>query len=130
MIGHPYGTPRTNQGEAELPQTLTESVQERVNNARHVLNRRANATRPKSKRQGRARPASSRNSPSLEEVRESQSLRRVFRDFGLSYRRYRSQTGARVPPGLRDAAYAFRAAPSLTSLVAVAAFLEKLDLLS
>jgi hypothetical protein len=35
-----------------------------------------------------------------------------------------------VSPGLRDAAYNFRAAPSLTSLVAVAAFLEKLDLLS
>ena len=129
MIGHPYGTPRTNRGDAELPQTLTESVQARVNDARHALDRRANATRPKSKRQGRARPASG-NSPSLEEVRESQSLRRVFRDFGLSYRRYRSQTGARVPPGLRDAAYTFRAAPSLTSLVAVATFLDKLDLLS
>ena len=112
-----------------MPQTLTESVQARVNDARHILDRRANATPPKSKRQGRARPAS-RNSPSLEEVRESQSLRRVFRDFGLSYRRYRSQTGARVPPGLRDAAYNFRAAPSLTSLVAVATFLDKLDLLS
>jgi hypothetical protein len=129
MIRHRYGTPRTNQGEAELLPTLTESVQARVNDARHVLDRRANATRPKSKRQGRARPAST-NSPSLEEVRESQSFRRVFRDFGLSYRRYRSQTGARVSPGLRDAAYNFRAAPSLTSLVAVAAFLEKLDLLS
>jgi hypothetical protein len=129
MIGHSYGTARTNQGNAELPQTLTESVQARVNNARHVLDRRESAARPKSKRQGRARPASP-NSPSFEELRESQSLRRVFRDFGLSYRRYRSQTGARVPPGLRDAAHNFRAAPSLTSLVTVAAFLEKLDLLS
>ena len=129
MIGHPYGTRCTSQGNAELPQTLTDSVQARVNNARSVLDRRENATRPKSKRQGRARPASP-NSPSFEEVRESQSLRRVFRDFGRSYRRYRSQTGARVPPGLRDAAHSFRAAPSLTSLVAVAAFLEKLDLLS
>jgi len=129
MIGHSYGTPRTNQEDAELPQTLTQSVQARVNDARHVLDRRENATRPKSKRQGRARPASP-NSPSLEEVRESQALRRIFRDFGLSYRRYRSQTGARVPPGLRDAAHNFRAAPSLTSLVAVAAFLDKLDLLS
>jgi hypothetical protein len=129
MIGHRYGTPRTNQEDAELPQALTESVQARVNDARHVLDRRANATRPRSKRHGRARPASG-NLPSLEEVRESQSLRRVFRDFGLSYRRYRRQTGAQMPPGLRDAAHNFRAAPSLTSLVAVATFLDKLDLLS
>jgi hypothetical protein len=129
MIGHPYGARRTSQGDAELPQTLTESVQARVNSARHALDRRENAARPKSKRQGRARPASP-NSPSFEEVRESRSLRRVFRDFGLAYRRYHSQTGARVPPGLRTAACTFRAAPSLTSLVAVAAFLDKLDLLS
>jgi hypothetical protein len=48
----------------------------------------------------------------------------------MSYRRYRSQTGSRVVPGLRDAAYNFRAEPSLTSLVAVAAYLDELDLLS
>jgi hypothetical protein len=35
-----------------------------------------------------------------------------------------------VVPGLRDAAYNFRAEPSLTSLVAVAVFLDELDLLS
>lgn len=129
MIGHPYGTSCTSQGTAELPQTLTDSVQARVNHARHVLDRREKVTRPKSKRQGRARPASP-NSPSYEEVRESQSLRRVFRDFGRLYRRYRAQTGARVLPDLRDAARNFRSAPSLSSLVVVAALLDKLDLLS
>jgi hypothetical protein len=112
---------------AESPQTLTDRVQARVNAARLVVDRRAIATAPK--RQRRARPASSA-SPNQEEVRESQSLRRVFRDLGVSYRRYRSQTGDRVVPGLRDAAYNFRAEPSLTSLVAVAAFLDELDLLS
>jgi hypothetical protein len=116
MIGHSHGPPRTHQGDAELTQTLTESVQARVSKARHVLDRRA-------------RPASP-DSPSFEEHRESQSLRRVFRDFGLLYRRYRSQTGAQVPPDLRDAARDFRAAPSLTSLGVVAAHLDKLDLLS
>jgi hypothetical protein len=129
MIGHPRGTVPTSQGDAAWPQTLADSVQARVNDARHALNRRENATRPRSKRPGRARPASP-NSPSFEEARESQSLKRVFRDFGLRYRRYRSQTGARVPPGLRDAARTFRAAPSLASLVTVAAFLDRLDLLS
>jgi hypothetical protein len=33
-------------------------------------------------------------------------------------------------PGLRDAAYEFRADPTLASLVAVAAYLDKLDLLT
>jgi hypothetical protein len=68
--------------------------------------------------------------PSLEEQREVQSLKRVFRDLGVSYRRYRSQTKEPVVPGLRDAAYSFRAEPSLTALVAVAAYLDDLDLLS
>jgi hypothetical protein len=35
-----------------------------------------------------------------------------------------------VVPGLRDAAIEFRADPSLSSLVAVAVYLDKLDLLS
>jgi hypothetical protein len=113
----------------ESPETLTARVLARVNDARLAVDRRANATRSRLKRQRRARPAST-NSPNLEEVRESQSLRRVFRDLGVSYRRYRSQTGDRVAPGLRDAAYKFRAEPSLASLVAVAAFLDERDLLS
>ncbi len=129
MIAHPNDTPCSSPGTAELPHTLADSVQARVNDARHVLDRRENVTRLKSKRRGRARPAFP-DSPSLEDVREFQSLRMVFRDFGLLYRRYRSQTGAPVLPGLRDAARNFRAAPSLASLVVVAILLDKLDLLS
>jgi hypothetical protein len=63
-------------------------------------------------------------------LREFQSLKQVFRDMGASYRRYRRQTGNRATPGLRDAAYNFRAEPSLASLVTVAGFLDRLDLLS
>ena len=111
--------------------TLTDRMQARVADARLAIERRASATRPKSKRR---RGSSGSPSTSIwqlsEEARESQSLRRVFRDLGVSYRRYRSQTGDPVTPGLRDAAYNFRAEPSLTSLVAVAAFLDELDLLS
>jgi hypothetical protein len=70
------------------------------------------------------------DSPSADELRDYESLKRVFRDMGISYRRYRSQTREPVVPGLRDAAYTFRAEPSLTSLVAVAAYLDELDLLS
>jgi hypothetical protein len=70
------------------------------------------------------------NSRSPEEILAEQSLRRVFRDLGVSYRRFRKQSGTPLSPGLRDAAYNFRAEPTLTSLVAVAAFLDELDLLS
>jgi hypothetical protein len=70
------------------------------------------------------------DSQSEAERRETASLKRVFRDLGDSYRRYRSQTGKPVLPELRDAAYRFRAAPSLASLTAVAAFLDQLDLLN
>jgi hypothetical protein len=129
MTDHQAGTIPNDSMPAEFPETLTDRMIARVNDARLAVNRHANATRPRLKRQRRARPASP-NSPTLGDARESQSLRRVFRDLGISYRRYRSQTGVRVAPGLRDAAYNFRAEPSLSSLVAVAAFLDELDLLS
>jgi hypothetical protein len=112
---------------AESAQTLTARVQARVNNARLVVDRRWDVAST-----GSQLPASAAATDpfSVEEVREFQSLRRVFRDLGVTYRRFRSQTGSKATPGLRDAAYNFRAEPSLTSLVAVAAYLDKLDLLS
>ena len=112
-----------------VPETLTDRISARVETARLAVDRRASATRPRLRPGRRARPADP-SSPDLEEAREVQSLKRVFRDLGVSYRRYRSQTGGPVTPGLRDAAYNFRAEPSLTSLVAVAAYLDELDLLS
>jgi hypothetical protein len=129
MTDHHSGASLNDSVSAEFPETLTARVLARVNDARLAIDRRENATRPRSKRR-RPSPPGSPTSPSSEEIRESESLRRVFRDLGVSYRRYRSQTGGRVAPGLRDAAYNFRAEPSLTSLVAVAAFLDELDLLS
>ena len=113
---------------AEFPEALTARVLARVNDARVAVGRRANATRIKPERH-RPSPSAPPTSPS-EEVLQSRSLRKVFRELGVSYRRYRRQTGGRVAPGLRDAAYNFRAEPSLASLVAVAAFLDELDLLS
>jgi hypothetical protein len=65
----------------------------------------------------------------MEDARVTQSLKQVFRDLGVSYRRYRSQVGGPVVPGLRDAAYNFRAQPSFASLVTVAGFLDELKLL-
>jgi hypothetical protein len=115
----------------DVSETLTNRVQARVADARLALEQRARASRPRSKRATlRADSPSTSIWQLSEEARETKSLRRVFRDLGVSYRRYRSQTGEPVAPGLRDAAYNFRAEPSLTSLVAVAAFLDELDLLN
>jgi hypothetical protein len=110
---------------------LTERVEARVAEAALALDRRSSATRPKSyRRRSSDTPASAANAGSKENILAEQSLRRVFQDLGVSYRRFRKHTGAPLTPGLRDAAYAFRGEPSLTSLVAVAAFLDELDLLT
>ena len=110
------------------PETLTDLMLVRVKAARRAVDRRASATRPRLQRR-RARPADP-SAPSLEEGRATKSLKRVFRDLGISYRRYRSQIGGPVAPGLRAATDQFRAEPSLPSLVAVAAILDELDLLN
>jgi hypothetical protein len=115
----------------ELPENLFDRVQARVAEAAFALDRRANASRPKShRRRDPLATVTGNDSRSSEEIRAEQSLRRVFRDLGVSYRRFRKQTGTPLTPGLRDAAYNFRAEPSITTLVAVAAFLDDLDLLS
>jgi hypothetical protein len=114
---NPSGSPSD-----DVSETLTNRVAARVSNARLALEGQTSTRR----RGVRA----STDTYSEAELREMASLKRVFRDLGTSYRRYRSQTGAPVVPELRAAAYHFRAEPSLTSLVAVAAFLDELDLLS
>lgn len=119
-----------NGSSSELPENLFERVQARVAEAAFALDRRATASRPKSHRRRPTLATASADGRSSEEVLAEQSLRRVFRDLGTSYRRFRKQTGTPLTPGLRDAAYNFRAEPSLTTLVAVAAFLDELDLLS
>lgn len=130
MIERPART-STNGSSSEFPENLTERVQARVAEAAFALDRRANATRPKShRRRTPLATVTGDSARSPEEALAEQSLRRVFRDLGTSYRRFRKQTGTPVTPGLRDAAYSFRAEPSLTTLVAVAAFLDELDLLS
>jgi hypothetical protein len=123
-------SPRPSAGPAEPSQNLTDRVLARVADARLAVDLRAKASRPKSRRRKPAPFSSSSDSPNVDELREAESLKRVFRDLGASYRRYRSQTQEPVTPGLRDAAYSFRAEPSITSLVAVAAYLDELDLLT
>lgn len=106
--------------------TLTDRVSARVADARLAIDR---APRPRKRRKGRP-PLAGSAAAERELSREAESLRQVFRAFGVSYRRYRSQTHEPVKVELREAAYKFRADPSLTSLVAVAAYLDDMDLLS
>ena len=105
----------------ESPENLTARVAARVVRARLALEHREAAN---------SSSLATQDLKTVGERRETASLRRVFHELGVSYRRYRKQTGGPVVPGLRDAAYQFRADPSLSSLVAVAAYLDRLDLLS
>jgi hypothetical protein len=127
MTNHP---PRPVSEPAELSQSLADRVAERVINARLALEAEPKLKRSSSRRTRRASGTSLFESKNAAERRETQSLKQVFREMGDAYRRYRSQTGGPVVPGLRDAAYKFKAEPSLPALVAVAAYLDELDLLS
>jgi hypothetical protein len=112
----------------ELPQSLTDRVMARVVDARIAVDRRSNASRPKAKRRSAA--ATPANGSTTDGLRESESLKRVFRDLGVSYREYRRQTGEPVAPAVREAAYKFRADPTLNSLVTVAGVLDELEILT
>ena len=110
------------------PDSLTHRVRARVKAARRAADRRAKASRPlvqRTRRAGSANP----DGPNLVEDRETESLKQVFRDLAVLYRRYRTRIGGPVAPGLRDATDEFRAKPSLAALVAVAAILDELELL-
>lgn len=111
------------------PDTLDQRMRARVKAARRAVDRRAKASRPQVQRTRKAQSADP-DGPSLVEDRETESLKQVFRDLALLYRRYRTRVGGPVAPGLRDATDRFRAEPSLAALVAVAAILDELDLLS
>ncbi len=62
--------------------------------------------------------------------RPTRALWRVFHDLGTTSRQLRRETGAPPVPAVRDAAQAFRRAPSLANLLAVATLLNEHGLLS
>jgi hypothetical protein len=111
------------------PDSLTHRMRARVKVARRAVDRRAKASRPQVQRTRRAQSADP-GGPSLVEDREVEALKQVFRDLALLYRRYRTRVGGPVAAGLRAATDEFRAKPSLPALVAVAAILDQLDLLT
>jgi len=64
-----------------------------------------------------------------QQLREARSLRRVFDDLGLAYRRYRKETGEPISPVVREAACRFRKERSVLSLASVAGRLDELKIL-
>jgi hypothetical protein len=115
----------------ERPQSLSDRVRARVTEVGLTLDERARAGRPKAQRPRKSRAPTllSTSSQAPELAREARSLRRVFTEFGDAHRQYRMRTGQHTSPALREAAQTFKKAPSLTSLVAVAAFLDEDGLL-
>ena len=113
-------------------QALTNRVLARVNDAALSVDRRENATRPRSSRRRPAvsDPLSASVTRTPEQIREARSLRRVFHELGDSYREYRRRTGDPVSDEVRDAAVRFRREVNMSSLVSVAACLDRLEILT
>ena len=112
--------------------TLNDRVLERVRLAAVAVDRRANATRPKTAHRAPAShdPLAASVTRTPEQIRMVRSLRHVFYELGDSYRAYRRRTGALVSPDVRDSACRFRRELNLTSLYAVAASLDELHILT
>ena len=107
---------------------LADRVQARVTEVGLALDQRARASRPRAKRT-RSQPAAAAASGSAAPTREASSLRRVFNELAVTHRQFRLRSGQHASAGLREAARVFKEAPSLPSLVVVAAFLEEDGLL-
>lgn len=116
---------------ATSPSSIADRVGQRLAIAGRSYDRRHAASRPKlNRRNTLTTPKAPTGSPAeLAQARERACLRMVFRELGDAHRRYRTQTGQVGTPALRAAAHAFKAEPSVGSLVPVAAFLDELGIL-
>ena len=95
-------------------QGLTDRVIARIKDAHRAVEARSRSVLGKGRRR-RSTDADTR------------ALRRVFLDFGDSYRSYRRRTGEPVSPEVREAALRFRRELNLVSLLSVAVSLDRLD---
>src|SRR5690348_2917867 len=87
---------------ADAP-TLTDRVLERVRVAAVAVDRRANASRPRTARPRAPHdPLAASVTRTPEQIRTVRSLRHVFDDLGHAYRAYLRRTGAPVSPDVRD----------------------------
>jgi hypothetical protein len=110
---------------------LAQRVQARVAEVGLALDQRARASRPRAKRPRSPRAASATESSKQAPAhsREASALRRVFNELAITHRQFRLRSGQHTSPALRDAARAFKEAPSFPTLVTVAAFLDEDGLL-
>lgn len=106
---------------------LLERVRERVDRAAASIGDKGRTGRRSIERRRGAKPAPTLGSSVPRELR---ALRTVFREMGRTQRTARRQTGQAPSPVVREAARAFREAPSLSALVLVAASLDEIGLLS
>jgi len=117
---------------ASASDPLAERVRQRLQLAGQAFDRRERAARPRSRQ--RKNPltlvATAPDDADAVHGRERACLRSVFRELGDAHRRYRARTGLAGTPALRAAARAFKEAPSVGSLVPVAAFLDELGVLA
>jgi hypothetical protein len=112
----------------ESLETSSSSVRPPIERVRERVDKAAASLGPTGRGERRgAKPAPTLSSGVPREVR---ALRRVFRDMGRTQRTARRQTGQAPSPVVREAARAFREAPSLSALVLVAASLDEVGLLS
>ena len=104
-------------------------VQARVAEVGLALDRRSTAQRRVGRRRQRSGAAASAAGTTPEATREARSLRQVFLELGDAHRQHRLRTGQHGSAALRDAALAFKRAPSLTSLAVVAGMLDEVGIL-
>jgi hypothetical protein len=116
---------------ADAAHPLAQRVQARVAEVGLAFEQRARASRPRAKRPRTPRVASGSDTgtPTSARSHEASSLRRVFNELAITHRQFRLRSGQHASPALRDAARAFKEAPSVPALVTVAAFLEEDGLL-
>jgi len=121
-----------NSGLTPRADALAERVRQRLDLAGAAFDRRAAASRPKSRRRKTTLPSASTQAGAANpfHARERACLRAVFHELGDAHRGYRARTGQTVTPALRAATTAFKLEPSLLSLVPVAAFLDELGILA
>jgi hypothetical protein len=112
--------------------TLTDRVRDRIAEAGQSIDRSKPKSSKRTSKLGNTRLGMSTAGPKAnsEALRESRSLRRVYRELRGTYRRHRRESGQAALPELREAVHAFKRGPSLASLVPVAAFLDERGLLA
>jgi hypothetical protein len=115
-------------GDAAPSRKMLDRVIARVNDIGESTNSRPSAG-SRAERRGSPTPRGGESLRTPEQLREARSLRRVFDDLGLAYRRYRKETGEPISPVVREAAYRFRKERSVLSLASVAGRLDELKIL-